>query len=35
VPKQVVAIAADLAEVLKKRAQDNGVSVETLVNLWV
>lgn len=31
----VVAIAADLAEVLKKRAQDNGVSVETLVNLWV
>jgi hypothetical protein len=31
----VVAIAADLAEILKKRAQDSGVSVETLVNLWV
>ena len=31
----VVAIAADLAEVLKKRAQDNAVSVETLVNLWI
>lgn len=31
----VVAIAADLVDSLRKRAQESGVSVETLVNLWV
>ena len=31
----VIANAADLTEMIRKRAQDNGVSVETLVNLWV
>jgi hypothetical protein len=31
----VVTIAAELADVLQRRAVENGVSVETLVNLWV
>lgn len=31
----VVAIAADLVDSLRKRAQESGVSMETLVNLWV
>ncbi|MCP4423787.1 MAG: hypothetical protein GY803_04780 [Chloroflexi bacterium] len=30
-----VPIAANLADSVKKRAQDSGVSVETLINLWV
>jgi len=31
----VVAIAADLAKLLRQHAQEKGISVETLVNLWV
>jgi hypothetical protein len=31
----VVAIAADLVGQLKRQAEDNGISIETLVNLWV
>ncbi|MBK8989065.1 MAG: hypothetical protein IPM39_23845 [Chloroflexi bacterium] len=31
----VVAVAAALAKELEQRAQANGVSVETLVNLWI
>ncbi|MGH2538696.1 MAG: hypothetical protein ACRDHL_15005 [Candidatus Promineifilaceae bacterium] len=31
----VVAIAAEVAARLERRAQENGVSVETLVNIWV
>ncbi len=31
----VVAIASDFAEDLKRRAEESGISVETLVNLWV
>ncbi len=31
----VVAIAAELAGELEKRAQESGISMETLVNLWV
>ena len=34
-PVTVVTIAANLAEIVKKRAQSSGVSVETLINLWV
>jgi hypothetical protein len=31
----IVAIAADMVGQLEKRAQENGISIETLVNLWV
>lgn len=31
----VVAIAADIVELLRRRAREKGISVETLVNLWV
>ena len=31
----VVSIAANLAETVKKQAQSSGVSVETLINLWI
>lgn len=31
----VIAIAAELVDSLKNRAQESGVSIETLVNLWV
>jgi hypothetical protein len=31
----VVVIAADLVGQLERQAEDNGISIETLVNLWV
>ena len=34
-PVTVVSIAANLAETVKKQAQSSGVSVETLINLWI
>jgi hypothetical protein len=31
----IIAIATELTDLLRKRAQESGVSTETLVNLWV
>ncbi|MEM7116271.1 MAG: CopG family antitoxin [Chloroflexota bacterium] len=31
----IVAIASDMISQLEKRAEESGVSIETLVNLWV
>lgn len=34
-PVTVVAIAAEFKPLLEKRARESGISIETLVNLWV
>lgn len=31
----IIAVAAELSEALKARAENNGVTIETLVNLWI
>ena len=31
----IVAIASDMAQKVERQAQANGISVETLVNLWI
>jgi len=31
----IVAIAANLSDALQRQAEESGVSIETLVNLWV
>lgn len=31
----IIAVAAELREALKARAENNGVTIETLVNLWI
>lgn len=34
-PITIVAIAAEFKPLLEKRARENGISIETLINLWV
>ena len=31
----IIAIASDMAQKLEQQAQTNGISIETLVNLWI